>query len=427
MLISIRERIEENIANIRAEIYHTKRYCELFENKFCGGADMSKLDPSERKEKVEIPEEFKISDITEKRDKLEMQKYIESLTPTQRVEKQKNIAICHTYFSDTMASIRHKFGDISKFEELDYLSKKDIDVALEKVMGDFVPINLFSETRDSLRKGTNPALYSFEWNSNLVNIYQIKEKKSECRVVKFPNGFPLFSRIAMTYEGRVFLTGGYFKDLDMFLRTVYEYIEKENKMKRKENMIFRRSDHSVVCNKGFIYWVGAFVEGRFSNSVERYDVNNNKWEACDSMGMPRSGVGLWVFNSNYLFAFGGRNAISSHLTTIESYDISKDFWREITFANTEIWDEGAYLCQAHQISKDKIIIFGKSAPPTDVEVKSCFEFIPDTGEFKESNHLSQHSAFVNSGICYNEYLFYVGRGFKIHKFGLSDKKWSIYN
>jgi hypothetical protein len=134
-----------------------------------------------------------------------------------------------------------------------------------------------------------------------------------------------------------------------------------------------------------------------------------------------------VFNSNYLFAFGGRNAISSHLTTIESYDISKDFWREITFANTEIWDEGAYLCQAHQISKDKIIIFGKSAPPTDVEVKSCFEFTPDTGEFKESNHLSQHSAFVNSGICYNEYLFYVGRGFKIHKFGLSDKKWSIYN
>lgn len=292
MLISIRERIEENIANIRAEIYHTKRYCELFENKFCGGADMSKLDPSERKEKVEIPEEFKISDITEKRDKLEMQKYIESLTPTQRVEKQKNIAICHTYFSDTMASIRHKFGDISKFEELDYLSKKDIDVALERVMGDFVPINLFSETRDSLRKGTNPALYSFEWNSNLVNIYQIKEKKSECRVVKFPNGFPLFSRIAMTYEGRVFLTGGYFKELDMFLRTVYEYIEKENKMKRKENMIFRRSDHSVVCNKGFIYCVGAFIEGRFSNSVEKYDVKNNKWEVCDPMGMPRSGVGL---------------------------------------------------------------------------------------------------------------------------------------
>jgi hypothetical protein len=292
MLLSIQERIEENIANVRAEIYHTKRYCELFENKFCGGFDMSKLDPSERKEKVEIPEEFKITDIAEKRDKLEMQKYIESLTPNQRVEKQKNIAICHTYFSDTMASIRHKFGDISKFDELDYLSRKDIDTALEKVMGDFVPVNLFSETRDTLRKGTNPALYSFEWNSNLVNIYQIKEKKSECRVVKFPNGFPLFSRIAMTYEGRVFLTGGYFKELDMFLRTVYEYIEKENKMKRKDNMIFRRSDHSVVCNKGYIYSVGAFVDGRFSNSAEKYDVKNDKWEECDSMVMPRSGVGL---------------------------------------------------------------------------------------------------------------------------------------
>lgn len=326
-----------------------------------------------------------------------------------------------------MTSIRHKFGDISKFEELDYLSKKDIDEVLEKVMDDFVPIHLFSETRDTLKKGTNPALYSFEWNSNLVNIFQIKERKSECRVVKFPNGFPMFSRIAITYEGRVFLTGGFFKDLDMFLRTTYEYIEKENKMKRRADMIFRRSDHSVIYNKGYIYAVGAFIDGKFSNSVERYDVKNNKWELKASMNTQRAGVGLCVFNANFIFAFGGRNNNSFRLTNIESYDISKDLWREITYANTDVWDEGAYLCQAHQISKKKIIIFGKSAPPTNDEIKSCYEFTPDTGEIVESNQLAQHSAFVNSGICYNDSLYYVGRSFKIHKFNLADKKWSIYN
>jgi len=356
-----------------------------------------------------------------------MQKYIESLNAAERIEIQKNITICYTYFCDLISILRHKFGDISRFEELDYLSKKDIDEVVEKVMDDFVPIHLFSETRDTLKKGTNPALYSFEWNSNLVNIYQIKEKKSECRVVKFPNGFPTFSRLAMTYEGRVFLTGGYFKDLDMYLRTVYEYIEKENKMKRKANMIFRRSDHSLVYNKGYIYAVGAFVEGKISNSVERYDVKNNKWEERDFMNVPRSGVGLCSFNSNYLFAFGGRTETQMHLTNIESYDIAKDIWREIDYAQTDIWDGGAYLCQAYQISKDKIIIFGKSASYDGSVIKSCYEFSPETGLLEEAKHLERHSAFINNGICFNDSLYFVGSGFKIHKYSLDDKEWSIYN
>lgn len=419
MLSSIQTRIEENIAIVRAEIYHTNNICEQFEKEYLQGHDLTLLEPSERKDKVEIPKAFKIQDLVDLKDKAEIQKKLEEMAPNLRIEKQKNITICHTYFNDLKASMRHRFGDISKFEELDYLSRKDIDEVIEKVMDDFVPIHLFSETRDTLKKGTNPALYSFEWNSNLVNIYQIKERKSECRVVKFPNGFPMFSRIAMTYEGRVFLTGGYFKDLNIYLRTTYEYIEKENKMKRRCNMVFRRSDHSVVYNKGYIYAVGAFIDGKFTCSMERYDVKNDKWETKSPMFTPRSGVGLCVFNSNYIFAFGGRNAKNFHLTTIESYDISKDLWRELNYAKTDIWDEGAYLCQAHQITKDKIFIFGKSAPPTEEEVKSCFVFTPDTGEMEECNHLAQHSAFVNPGICYNDSLYFVGRSFKIHKFNWS--------
>jgi hypothetical protein len=132
-----------------------------------------------------------------------------------------------------------------------------------------------------------------------------------------------------------------------------------------------------------------------------------------------------VFNNNFIFAFGGRNNHNSHMTVIESYDISMDVWRKLDYAKTEIWGEGAYLCQSHQISKDKIIVFGKSARPSEEEIKSCFEFTPDTGEFVECDQLSQHSAFVNSGICYNDSLYYVGRSFKIHKFNLHDKKWTM--
>ena len=370
MMQNIHKRIEENIAKVRVEIYHTLDVCEQFEEQYLQGNDLTQLEPAERKDKVEIPISFKIQDLVDMKDREKIQTNLESLDPNPRMEKQKNITICNTFFRDVRSSIRHRFNDISKFEELDFLTKKDIDEVVEKVMDEFVPIHLFSETTNTLKEGSNPALYSFEWNSNLVNIYQIKERKSECRVVKFPNGFPMFSRIAITYDGRVFLTGGFFKELSLFLRTTYEYIEKENKMKRRANMSLRRSDHSVVYNKGYIYAVGAFIDGKFSNSVERYDIKNNLWEELDSMHIPRSGVGLCVFNSNFIFAFGGRNSNNYHMTAIESYDIKQDIWRNIDYAQTDIWDEGAYLCQAHQISKDKIIIFGKSAPPTEELVKS---------------------------------------------------------
>lgn len=139
-------------------------------------------------------------------------------------------------------------------------------------------------------------------------------------------------------------------------------------MHRRANMIFRRSDHSVVYNKGYIYAVGAFVEGKFTNSMERYTVSDDDWhkhtnrnnltseaqaeetkisediwEQKDSMSTPRSGVGLCVFNHNYIYAFGGRNNNNYHMTLIERYDIRSDFWEVINNAKTELWGEGAYL------------------------------------------------------------------------------------
>lgn len=237
----------------------------------------------------------------------------------------------------------------------------------------------------------------------------------------------------------------------MTLKATYEYIEKENKMKRRANMNFRRSDHSVVYNKGYLYAVGAFVDGKFSNSMERYTVSQDQWhqhkiknlteneenseakeieqdlwELKDSMQIPRSGVGLCVFNFNYLYAFGGRNANNFHLDIIEKYDISKDLWEVVDNVKTDIWKGGAYLCQAHQVSSKRIIIFGKSGMQFDDSepLKTCFEYTPETGDFVEAEQLAQHSAFVNPGICFNDALYYVGRNFKIHRY---NEKWSIYN
>lgn len=123
-------------------------------------------------------------------------------------------------------------------------------------------------------------------------------------------------------------------------------------------MLHKRADHSLVYCDGYIYAVGSFANEKFRSSCERYSIENNKWEKIAKMTSARSGVGLTVFNDNYIFAFGGRDNLNSSLNKVESYDIKKDTWTLINYANA-VWP-GAYLCQAHQINKDKVLVFGNS-------------------------------------------------------------------
>lgn len=67
MIESIQQRVEENIAAVRAEYSHIMKLCTVFEKEYLQGHDLSLIDHHERREKVEIPKAFKLQDLVDKK------------------------------------------------------------------------------------------------------------------------------------------------------------------------------------------------------------------------------------------------------------------------------------------------------------------------------------------------------------------------
>ena len=67
MIENIKQRVEENIAAVRAEYHHIIKLWTLFEKEYLQGSDLSLIDHQERREKVEIPKAFKIQDLVDKK------------------------------------------------------------------------------------------------------------------------------------------------------------------------------------------------------------------------------------------------------------------------------------------------------------------------------------------------------------------------
>ena len=281
---------------------------------------------------------------------------------TAKHQAMKNLTLASFYVQSLS-----KFTETYQFPDLSYLENRNKEFIIEKTKK-YIASSLFEKDKTQLNEGVNPALYSMEWGQNLINIYQIREKKFETRGVDFSPCLPTFSRWCITQDGEVYLTGGVQKQKDSdeqkILRTCYMYSDKGKDLIKKKSMFHRRADHSTLYHSGFIYAVGSFSninqEIVFSRKCEKYDVAADEWVKIAPMSKPRSGVGLCSFNENFIFAFGGRDSFNNRLDIIEVYDIKNDFWRNLDFVDRSPWNHGAYLCMAIQINKNDILIFGKS-------------------------------------------------------------------
>ncbi len=140
---------------------------------------------------------------------------------------------------------------------------------------------------------------------------------------------PLYSRSIATESGAIYLTGGYIKHLNVYLKSCHRYDEIFSTLVSVSNMNYPHADHSVCSIQGFIYVVGTFVNNKVYGQCEQYDTQKDKWKVIDEMRVPRTGVSLCAFKNNYMFAFGGRVDQKKIVDTIECYDISRNVWQEI--------------------------------------------------------------------------------------------------
>ena len=160
------------------------------------------------------------------------------------------------------------------------------------------------------------------------------------------------------------------------------------------------------------------------NTCERYDVYKNKWMPIASLNVGRAGVGLCSVDNAYLYAFGGRNEQRVILPVIEVYSIAKDTWVEVDYAEKSPWIP-CYMSLAHQISSNKILVFGGKSAKTQLVSKESYIFDIESGEFEDGPALRNPSSFMNAIISWKDHLYVFGNDVYIHRFSLIDQSWSI--
>lgn len=64
------------------------------------------------------------------------------------------------------------------------------------------------------------------------------------------------------------------------------------------------------------------------SSVERYDPRSDRWEAVQSMSVPRWTLSVGVLG-DHLYAVGGKDNDECSLSSVERYDPKTDSWEAV--------------------------------------------------------------------------------------------------
>lgn len=80
---------------------------------------------------------------------------------------------------------------------------------------------------------------------------------------------------------------------------------------------------------------------------------------------------------------------------------------------------------AHQITSNKILVFGGKSAKTQLVSKESYIYDIETGEFEDGPALRNPSSFMNAIISWKDHLYVFGNDVYIHRFSLIDQSWSI--
>ena len=122
------------------------------------------------------------------------------------------------------------------------------------------------------------------------------------------------------------------------------------KVTKKASMNYGRCGHTMVSEGKYIYVCG----GEDSNSVERYDIENDIWEVLPKMICKRMYPILYIYNG-YLYAFLGKSGNNEYPCSVERLNISgnsnigKPCWEMVIFSNKKNIDLKYYGCALREI------------------------------------------------------------------------------
>ena len=130
----------------------------------------------------------------------------------------------HTIFNELDAEYEKYFNDYEKMSKLQRLLDKDANEIVND-FNDMVERNLRVDynIKSSFGPQWPQRLHSFQWNQRCVQIYRLKTNFFEKKQVQMQYEVPLYSRSIATETGTIYLTGGFLKQMGVYLKNCYRY------------------------------------------------------------------------------------------------------------------------------------------------------------------------------------------------------------
>ena len=177
-----------------------------------------------------------------------------------------------------------------------------------------------------------PRIYLFgdDVNSKISLCYDVNEdewqikKLSDSSASKF---YQCSAAIALTPTEILITGGGSPPKKDARL-----YLTARNEITNKSPMNESRNAHAITMCRGNVFVLGGFSGKQRLNSVEKYEVKQDKWSQMAVMKDKRHYLSACTINDEFIYAFGGFFGSTEQEIndTIEVYDVDKNTWVVLT-------------------------------------------------------------------------------------------------
>lgn len=173
-------------------------------------------------------------------------------------------------------------------------------------------------------------MFGDDVNSKVSLCYDVNE--DEWAIKKLPesnsNKFYQCSAAISLSPTEILITGGGSppkKDARIYLTTKNELIS-------RAQMNESRNAHAITICKGQVFVLGGFSGKSRLNSVERYQIKEDKWTVVAPMKDKRHYLSACSINDEFIYAFGGFFGSTEQEIndSIEMYEVEKNIWQMLT-------------------------------------------------------------------------------------------------
>ena len=230
-----------------------------------------------------------------------------------------------------------------------------------KKMDNFEKIEEKSEKDDDSQDEINfnfpKYIYNIKPKTQNIYFFDYEAKKVNEITVNFDNltieSFEQYHS-TLNYKNNFYFSGGYDSS-----KVFCKYNQKENIFIPLKEMLTPHSYHGMLGMNNFIFIISGFK----SKKVEKYDINNDKWESLPELKDSRSWPSCLEFKNKYIFVFGGlcHNYVNNNNILIERLDINdiNNKWENLTFSYDNHIKLPYYFGLVHLYDNSFILVGGK--------------------------------------------------------------------